>query len=213
MNTNIAYKINDNYYPDNMFINLKSNYDLLDVESVDEIKETIEHYEIDVVFIDPFIRFHSGEENSAKDTTKTMKSIRELINDFGVSIVLVHHSGKDTSKGPRGSSVITSEYDSCIAIQKRNKQIELSFDMRHVERPNNERVIFNSDSLWFEPAMELLPDNLIKNGQIIQKDLITHLTNNLQLGTSTAYQKVKDLVKSEKIKKISGKTYKVLVDK
>ena len=61
--------------------------------------------------------------------------------------------------------------------------------------------------------MELIPDNLIKNGQIIQKDLITHLTNNLQLGTSTAYQKVKDLVKSEKIKKISGKTYKVLVDK
>ena len=198
-------------YPNNMFINLKSNYDLLDESSLQEIKETIDTYEIDVVFIDPFIRFHSGEENSAKDTTKTMKAVRELINDFDVSIVLVHHSGKDTSKGPRGSSVITSEYDSCIAINKKNNHQELSFDMRHVETPKNENIRFNVESLWFEPALELLPDSLISNGKIIKKNLINYFQNDLMYSKSKAYTMIQELEKSEKIKKISGKNYKVFL--
>jgi hypothetical protein len=123
------------------------------------LKDSIEQHRPEILIIDPLVRFHQGEENSATDMARVFRVFRNLMEDYELSIVLVHHAGKNVENGARGSSVIQGEYDSSIRILKTNAGIQLEFDMRHVETPAKKSLVFNRDTLWFEQRME---DPLVK---------------------------------------------------
>ena len=121
----------------------------------------------EVVVIDPLIKFHDVDENSASQISDVFGRIRELIQELEISVKLVHHTGKVVSKGGRGSSALVGEYDSCITI-KINKDspnsINLSYDTRHTESPISNQIHFNPDTFWFESdegLVKLLMENLL----------------------------------------------------
>ena len=152
-------------FPPYMLINHKENYD--------EICKTIKELDAEVVIFDPLIRFHDVDENSATGMSEVLGIIRQLIEKLGISVILVHHTGKVQSKGGRGSSVIIGEYDSCITIHKeQDNYIRLTYDMRHVETPPSNRIRFNPDTFWFEHGngiVELLENS---DGSMQKKDFI-----------------------------------------
>ena len=152
-------------FPPYMLINHKENYD--------EICKTIKDSDAEVVIFDPLIRFHDVDENSATGMSEVLGIIRQLIEKLGISVILVHHTGKVQSKGGRGSSVIIGEYDSCITIHKeQDDYIRLTYDMRHVETPPSNRIRFNPDTFWFEHGngiVELLENS---DGSMQKKDFI-----------------------------------------
>ena len=152
-------------FPPYMLINHKENYD--------EICKTIKELDAEVVIFDPLIRFHDVDENSATGMSEVLGIIRQLIEKLGISVILVHHTGKVQSKGGRGSSVIIGEYDSCITIHKeQDDYIRLTYDMRHVETPPSNRIRFNPDTFWFEHGngiVELLENS---DGSMQKKDFI-----------------------------------------
>lgn len=127
-----------------------------------------------VVVMDPLIRFHTKEENAASDMATVFGRIRSLIEDLGVSVILVHHQGKDDSGGiaARGSSVILGEYDSFIQIQKGEERQRLDFDMRHVATPDPLWLKFNPVSLWFEQEVAKSPPvvKLVNVGEAVTKN-------------------------------------------
>jgi AAA domain/Bifunctional DNA primase/polymerase, N-terminal/Primase C terminal 1 (PriCT-1) len=65
-----------------------------------------------VIFVDTLARTSAGaNENSAEDMNKVLLHCQCIHRATGALVVLIHHAGKDVSKGARGSSVIKAGAD------------------------------------------------------------------------------------------------------
>lgn len=77
-----------------------------------------------VVIVDTLSNVHQGNENSGDDMGKVLANCKFLHRKTGALIVLIHHSGKDATKGARGWSGIRAAADAEIEV-KRNKETRL----------------------------------------------------------------------------------------
>ena len=125
-------------------------FDLNNEESFQHLIYQVQTKKPEVIILDPLIRFISEDENSSVKMGQVFRRLRTLIDDFDISLIIVDHTGKDPSKSARGSSVKRSEYDSAIYMHSKDNNSRLSFDMRHVETPDDEYIKFNSETCWFE---------------------------------------------------------------
>ena len=99
---------------------------------VDELRE----HEIKLIVIDTLAyAMAGGEENSAKEMGVAVDGMQKLRNEVGASILLIHHSGKDRSKGARGSSVLKAAVDTEIEINASGDKISLHADKQRHIRP------------------------------------------------------------------------------
>ena len=152
----------------------------------------------DVLILDPLIKFHDVDENSASQMSDVLGKIRTIMAELKLSVILVHHTGKVASRGGRGSSVIVGDYDSCIEIGKSdNGNGSLKFDMRHVETPPTKKIRFNSDTFWFENESGIVELIESAGGDILKKDFLKSYGKPIQ----TAYRHIDNAVKSGLIEK------------
>ena len=99
-------------------------FKLDDPERVSKLEQVIKERKIDVVFMDPFQRLHSVDENSASEMGIPFSAINRLTTHFSyLSMVILHHFGKAVSivekwDAFRGSSRIAGEVDLGIFIEK-----------------------------------------------------------------------------------------------
>ena len=197
-------KMAENISPDNtenFLIDFQPYMPINHPESYAEIKKTIKESDAEVVILDPLIRFHDVDENSANGISEVFSKIRSLIDELGISVILVHHTGKVESRGGRGSSVIIGEYDSCITIhQAEADYIGLSYSMRHVETPPPNLIRFNPDTFWFERENGIVA--LLENsgGTIPKEDFI----KNYDKSKATAYRDIIKAVEEGHIKDEDG---------
>ncbi|MBI5020550.1 MAG: AAA family ATPase [Ignavibacteriales bacterium] len=162
-------------------------------EDLDLIVEHIDAYKPKVLIIDPFVRFHDNDENSASEMSKVLGNIRHLIEQYNLSIILVHHAGKDNTRGLRGSSAIVGEYDSSIHIANSGETSSLSFDMRHVKTPEDRKIIFDDKTLWFDVFLNETPVvNVIKaiGSSATKKEIVDILMNEHSYSDSGAYKAI-----------------------
>lgn len=74
---------------------------------------------LSVVYLDTYARvMGEGNENEAKDVNKIVKHCDRIHRETGAIVVLIHHSGKDTSKGARGSGALRAAADAEIEVKK-----------------------------------------------------------------------------------------------
>lgn len=66
-----------------------------------------------------------GEENSASDVAKFMAGATRVFTETGAAVVIVHHSGKDSSKGMRGSSAAFANADAVIRVERIDDAVNL----------------------------------------------------------------------------------------
>jgi hypothetical protein len=72
---------------------------------------------LSLIVIDTLNQTATGaDENSAQDMGRYIASMKMLRDMTGASIVVVHHSGKDRDKGPRGSSALPGGFDTIIEV-------------------------------------------------------------------------------------------------
>jgi hypothetical protein len=94
-----------------------------DIAKVEAIMAEVgkKHERVSVLVIDTLARATAGQmdENSNTEMSKLIAGLDAIRERTGVHILLVHHSGKDTSKGSRGASSLKAAAGS---------EIELSFD-------------------------------------------------------------------------------------
>ena len=114
---------------------------------------------------------------------------------YNLSMIVIHHTGKNASRGARGSNVISGEYDSGIYITKCSNNHTLRFDMRHVESPANRILMFNSATLWFEDSNDHTKDDPVlsfirENGPALKSEIVKYLVSNNICSNSHAYRKV-----------------------
>ncbi|HEF4747423.1 TPA: AAA family ATPase [Burkholderia multivorans] len=72
-----------------------------------------------LVVIDTLNQTAAGaDENSAKDMGRYIASMKRLRDETGAAVVVVHHSGKDVSKGMRGSTAILGAMDTTVEVER-----------------------------------------------------------------------------------------------
>lgn len=73
----------------------------------------------DIVIVDTLHRFLSGDENKAQDTRAMLYSCSVIMQQFGCTVILVHHTGnsEDAQKRARGSSAWRGALDIEINIE------------------------------------------------------------------------------------------------
>lgn len=86
-----------------------------------------------LIVIDTFARaLMGGDENSAQDVGAFNSAIAALIESTGACVMIIHHSGKDKSKGARGSSALLGAIDTEIevdggqVIARKQRDIEIA---------------------------------------------------------------------------------------
>ena len=70
-----------------------------------------------LILVDTLSRcFAGGNENSADDMGEFIARCDWLRQETGAHVLLVHHKGKEESRGPRGSTVLTAAVDTAINV-------------------------------------------------------------------------------------------------
>ncbi|MCU1058953.1 AAA family ATPase [Stenotrophomonas acidaminiphila] len=123
-----------------------------------------------LIVIDTLNQTAAGaDENSAKDMGRYIASMKLLRNATGAAVVVVHHSGKDLSKGMRGSTALLGAMDTTVEVErasdgrsikvtvKKQKDAERESPMRF----NLEKV---GDSLVLRPTVMDVPEGEFVGG-------------------------------------------------
>jgi RecA-family ATPase len=100
---------------------IRESVDLLDVESAEKLIRTIRLAEsacgekATLIVIDTFARsIPGGNENDAQDVGRAVNAADRIRTATGACVGFIHHAGKDTSKGARGSSALRAAADTEI---------------------------------------------------------------------------------------------------
>ena len=88
--------------------------------AADQFKACLERERIQpgLIIFDTFRASTTGiEENSAKEVGAVIDVLKQIKTDLACSILVVHHMGKETAKGARGSTVITADTDLSFEVE------------------------------------------------------------------------------------------------
>jgi len=114
----------------NMWVS-KSGLDLNTPEGYLKVVEAIRTLKIkpDVITVDTLHRFMAGDENSAQDAKTMLDACAALMQEFGCTVILVHHTGvsEEAQHRARGSSAWRGALDIEISVipAKGDKSIEI----------------------------------------------------------------------------------------
>jgi hypothetical protein len=81
--------------------------------------KTILGADVGLVIIDTFAKLIAaagGDENSAKDQGAVFGNVQRVKNNTGVHVALIGHTGKDESRGARGSNALLGDVDVMVTI-------------------------------------------------------------------------------------------------
>jgi AAA domain len=75
-----------------------------------------------LIVIDTLARaFGGGDENAAQDMNKFISIVDAMRQATGATVLVIHHSGKDSAKGMRGSTALLGAVDAEILAKKHGK--------------------------------------------------------------------------------------------
>jgi hypothetical protein len=103
-----------------------------------------------LIIIDTLARnFGGGDENSAKDMNTFVAGLDKLKNEFpNASVLVVHHSGKDSGRGPRGNSALFAAADTVMRLNKSGGLLKLICEKQ------KDAEEFKSIPLILKPVLE-----------------------------------------------------------
>jgi hypothetical protein len=106
---------------------------------------------LSLVIVDTLAAATPGiDENSSKDVTLLMAYCRKLQRALGCAVLLVHHSGKDASKGSRGSSAYKAGFDAELEIEAE----ALSHSLKISKVRNAPKFDKNGNRIGFDFVLE-----------------------------------------------------------
>lgn len=82
---------------------------------VDQIVDMVLEMKIEVLFVDSLSKTHLEDENSER-MKAVMSALEEIARKTGCTVVVIHHMGKDSTRGARGSSAIKAAFQHIIEL-------------------------------------------------------------------------------------------------
>ena len=104
------------------------------------LKATLATFKPRLLLLDPLVRLHRLDENSATDISSLLGFVREMQRSYDTAIVLVHHTSKKHYTRPgqalRGSSDLHAFGDSNAYLAPRKDGIVLTLEHRAAKPPD-----------------------------------------------------------------------------
>lgn len=111
-----------------------------------------------LIVIDTMARLSTGmDENSSKDATLITTFMEDLSRYYECFVLGIHHEGKDTNKGARGSSAFYANMDAVISTRLRQGGTEL--------RVRKQKDADVSDEVHFFVVKEVGPSIVLERAQ------------------------------------------------
>jgi RecA-family ATPase len=135
------------------------------------LQATLEAHRPRLLVLDPFVRLHRADENSAQEVAAILASLRELQRRFQLAIVVVHHTRKNAStrqmgQALRGSGDFHAWADSALYLSHEKAGLKLTIEQRAAPAPEPIFVSLNEHPphpVVAPPAAEgpSLPDRIV----------------------------------------------------
>lgn len=122
-----AYQRHTGYRFSERFRVVTERFELLSVGDIPALADSLIRAGMKdgVVVIDTLNRAAAGaDENSSSDMGALIAASSELQARVGGLVLIVHHSGKDVSKGARGHSSLFAALDACIEVSRDSNRRE-----------------------------------------------------------------------------------------
>lgn len=92
-----------------------------------------------LLILDPFVRLHRLDENSAMEVSSLLADLRDLQRRFSLAVLLVHHTrkanGEASGQALRGSSDLHAWGDSNLYLRRSQDQLHLVVEHRAARAP------------------------------------------------------------------------------
>lgn len=141
----------------------------------------------DLVVVDTFAQTTAGgNENSGEDVGKALAHCKGIHRATGALVLLIHHSGKDASKGARGWSGLRAAADVELEVAR----VESERSLTVTKQKDGE------DGQEFGFRLQVVPLGLDEDGEAITSCVIEHTD---QVVKATPKEALKGLGKNERI--------------
>jgi hypothetical protein len=124
------------------------------------VAAVLERYRPRLLVLDPFIRLHSVDENSASEISGVLATLRQWQRMFRVAILVVHHTRKVNGGSPgqalRGSSDFHAWGDSNLYLKRKEEEIVLTMEHRSAASGTPVRLRLAADDV--PPHLEVIGD-------------------------------------------------------
>lgn len=96
---------------------------------VDDVKA--QELQFDLLVLDTAITAMLGlDENNAKDATQFIEAMKFLRKHLSCAVLFIHHTGKDASKGARGSIALSGGVDSSLEVELHEPSMTFALHVR-----------------------------------------------------------------------------------
>jgi AAA domain-containing protein len=105
----------------------------------DRLTVTIERYRPRLLILDPLVRLHRIDENSAGEMSVLLGELRTLQRRYALAIILVHHlrkNGGHDGQALRGSGDLHAWGDSNLFVRRRDGRLQLTVEHRAAQAPS-----------------------------------------------------------------------------
>lgn len=98
-----------------------------------------------LVVIDTLSRALSGgDENSSEDMGALVRNMDHIRHEIGCCVLFIHHSGKDSSRGARGHSLLRAAVDTEIEVKaEEGSDLKTATTVKQRELPKGEKFHFS----------------------------------------------------------------------
>lgn len=126
---------------------------------------------LDLVVYDTLARGTAGaDENSAKDMGVAIDNCRILHEVTGATILLVHHSGKDVSKGARGSNALLGAVDVEIEISRLdNNRTATVSKLKDGEDGAQFGFVLKTIAIGMDEDGDVVSSCVVEHGDVVQR--------------------------------------------
>ena len=113
----------------------------IDLEAQQQrLRATVAQLKPDLLLLDPLVRLHRRDENSAADVSELLAYLRVLQRELHTAVAIVHHTRKNASAGQpgqglRGSGDLHAFGDSNLYLRRRADSLVLSIEHRAAPSP------------------------------------------------------------------------------
>jgi len=109
-------------------------------EHLRRLQATLKAHKPRLLVLDPFVRLHRVDENSAQEVAGILASLRELQRRFGLAIAIVHHTRKNANarqmgQALRGSGDFHAWADSALYLSHEKAGLKLTVEQRAAPAP------------------------------------------------------------------------------
>jgi hypothetical protein len=157
-------------------------------DGAEEVELLLDDTAAQVVIIDTTARAVEGEENSADTIRRFAHHTGMMLRRRGVTWLRLDHTGKDLSKGQRGSKAKDDDPDVVWQLRETENGVMLTARKRRMGWVP-ERVTFalREEPLRFDPVVGDWPEGTVETA-----DLLDHLGVPLDASTRTAQKALRD---------------------